>query len=72
VIKEYCEAAIEQHGDQQHLWICIKRRGQTFAQHVLFPEDETLGIQELRKYCGWFKRYFSLYSATAVKEIEVS
>jgi hypothetical protein len=72
VIKDFCEAAISKHGDQLHVWICIKRGRQTIACYVLFPEEETLGIEEIRKYCGLFKRYFSLYSATAVKEIEAS
>lgn len=72
VIKEYCEAIIRKDDDYLHVWVCIKGRGQTIAHPVPFQEDQPLGIAELRRYCGWFKRYFSLYSATAVKEIEVS
>lgn len=71
VIKEYCEAIISKDNDYLHLWVCIKRRGQTIAHPVPFQEDDPLGIPELRKYCGWFKRYLSLYSAIAVKEREV-
>ena len=72
VIKEYCEKIIRKNGDYLHLWVCIKRRRQTIGCPVQFQEDLPLGIPELRKYCGWFKRYFSLYSATAVKERQVS
>lgn len=71
-IKAYCEAALRKCGDQRHLWICIRRGKQTIAHDVAFPEDKTLGIVELRKYCGWFKRYFSLYSVTAMQEVKVS
>ena len=72
VIKDYCEAIIRKDDDYLHLWVCIKIRGQTIAHAIPFQEDQPLGIPELRKYCGWFKRYFSLYSAIAVKEKEVS
>lgn len=71
MIKSYCERAIGEHGERQHIWICIKQERRVIARDVVFPDDETLGIQELRKYCGWFKRYFSLYSATAVQEVQV-
>lgn len=71
-IKEYCEAKISKENDYLHLWVCVKGRGQTIAHPVPFQEDDPLGIPELRKYCGWFKRYLSLYSAIAVKEKEVS
>jgi len=71
-IKTYCEAALREYGDQRHLWICIRRGKQTIAHDVAFPNDKTLGILELRKYYGWFKRYFSLYSVTAMQEVKVS
>jgi hypothetical protein len=71
VIKSYCEKAIGEHGEGQHIWICIKRERRVIARDFVFPDDNTLGIQELRKYCGRLKRYFSLYSATAVQEVQV-
>ena len=72
VIKTYCEKAIDKYGEGQHIWICIKRERRIVARDVLFPDDDSLGIQELRKYCGWFKRYFSFYSAVAVQEVQVT
>lgn len=71
VIKKYCENAISHYGEIQHIWICIKRGRRIVARDVMFPDDDILGIQELRKYCGWFKQHFSLYSAVAVREVRV-
>ena len=70
-IKDYCESQSSKNGDQQHLWICKRRDRRYFAYDIRFLEDETIGIRELRKGEGLFKRYFSLYSAIALQEGKV-
>jgi hypothetical protein len=75
--------AIAERGGPLHLWICFKKRRGLIARdevcevcqgnQILDIEgNQILDIQHLRrKYCSWFKRYFSLYSVTAVRDVQV-
>jgi hypothetical protein len=70
VINSYCQQAIDR-GHRECIWFCIKRGRRWIAKDIqLRIEDRPLGIYELRKQCGWWKRH-SLFSAVGVKEIKV-
>jgi hypothetical protein len=69
VIKSYCEQ-IGNHG-KECIWLCMQRGRKWIAKDIkLEIENQPLGIYELRKQCGWWKRH-SMFSVVGVKEIKV-
>lgn len=81
---EECDknGAIAERRGPLHLWICFKKRRGVIARDEVCQEDHTLENQTLedqklniqhlrRKYYSWFKRYFSLYSVTTVRDVQV-
>jgi len=70
VIKWYCEQAMDTRGkDSECIWICFKRGEHWIAKDVQLSE-RPLGVYELRKLCGWWKRH-SLFSVVGVREVKV-
>jgi hypothetical protein len=70
VIHSYCQQAID-NGHKDCVWLGIQRGRRWIAKDIqLGVEEKRLGIYELRKLSGWWKRH-SLYSAVGVKEIKV-
>jgi hypothetical protein len=70
VIKDYCLQAIKE-GHTKCIWLCMRRGKKWIAKDVKDGVwDSPLGVHELRKMCGWWKRH-SLYSAVGVKEVMV-
>ncbi len=70
VIKDYCLEAINE-GHTKCIWVCMKRGRKWIAKDIkLEAWDSPLGVYDLRKMCGWWKRH-SLYSAVGVKEVMV-
>jgi hypothetical protein len=69
VIKSYCEQ-VGNHG-KECIWLCMQRGRKWIAKDIkLEIENQPLGIYELRKQCGWWKRH-SMFSVVGVKEIKV-
>jgi hypothetical protein len=65
VIKTYCEKVIATRGrESECIWIYIKKGRRLIAKDVQLSE-RPLGVYELRKLCGWWKRH-SLFSAVGV------
>jgi hypothetical protein len=70
VIHSYCQRAID-HGHKECIWLGIQHGRRWIAKDIqLGVTEKPLGIYELRKLSGWWKRH-SLYSAVGVKEIKV-
>jgi hypothetical protein len=70
VIHAYCQQAID-NGQKECIWLGIQSGRRWIAKDIqLGVEEKRLGIYELRKLSGWWKRH-SLYSAVGVKEIKV-
>jgi hypothetical protein len=70
VIHAYCQHAID-NGHKECIWLGIQRGRRWIAKDIqLGVEEKPLGIYELRKLSGWWKRH-SLFSAVGVKEIKV-
>jgi hypothetical protein len=70
VIKWYCEQAMDTRGkDSECIWVCFKRGERWIAKDVQLSE-RPLGVYELRKLYGWWKRR-SLFSAVGVREVKV-
>jgi hypothetical protein len=69
-IHSYCQRAIDQ-GYKECIWLGMQRGRRWIAKDIqLGVEEKPLGIYELRKLSGWWKRH-SLFSAVGVKEIKV-
>jgi hypothetical protein len=69
-IHSYCQRAID-HGHKECIWLGMQRGRRWIAKDIqLGVTEKPLGIYELRKLSGWWKRH-SLYSAVGVKEIKV-
>lgn len=70
VVKHYCLQAIKE-GHTKCIWLCMKRGRRWIAKDIKLEAcDSPLGVGELRKMCGWWKRH-SLYSVVGVKEVMV-
>lgn len=70
VIKWYCEQAMDTRGKESEcIWVCFKRGQRWIAKDVQLSE-RPLGVYELRRLCGWWKRH-SLFSAVGVQEVKV-
>jgi hypothetical protein len=70
IIKFYCEQAMRTTGrDSECIWVCIKRGRRWIAKDIQLSE-RPLGVYELRKLCGWWKRH-SLFSAVGVRDVKV-
>jgi hypothetical protein len=70
VIASYCNDTIAR-GDEECIWFCMQRGRKWIAKDVHpTTEAKRLGIDELRRHGGWWKRY-SMFSAVGVKEVNV-
>jgi hypothetical protein len=70
VILAHCQRAID-NGHKECIWLGIQRGRHWIAKDIqLGVTEKPLGIYELRKLSGWWKRH-SLYSAVGVKKIKV-
>jgi hypothetical protein len=55
--------------ESECIWVCFKRGQRWIAKDVQLSE-RPLGVYELRKLSGWWKRH-SLFSAVGVREVKV-
>jgi hypothetical protein len=70
VIIDHCQEALDQ-GRTEYIWLCMRRGGGTNAKDIQLSNGDTpLGIYDLRKECGWWKRH-SMFSVIGVKEVLV-
>lgn len=72
LLKSYCEQAIYHGGPEAEcIWLCMQNGRKWIAKDIKFdPEKHSLGIVQLRRQCGWWKRH-SMYAAMGVKEVQV-
>lgn len=58
-------------GYTECIWLCMQRGRKWIAKDIqLASAHRRLGIDDLRRQGGWWKRY-SMFSAVGVKEIKV-
>ena len=69
-IQDYCREKRKnlEIGDQECLWVCIRRGGRDFAFGL--PANDIITIDQLQKLYGRWTRY-SLFRATTVKPVKV-
>ena len=71
IIDNYCKEAIRE-GKEECIWICAPCGRKRLAKDIALPtEGRNFQLHHLAKCYGWWKRW-SLYSATGVKDVEVS
>ncbi|KFY68680.1 hypothetical protein V496_00893 [Pseudogymnoascus sp. VKM F-4515 (FW-2607)] len=71
VIEAYCRRHVIDREDKAAIWFCMQR-GRKWVAKDVHPTSvsKRFGIDELRKYNGWWKRH-SMFSAVGVKEVKM-
>lgn len=71
VIEAYCRRHVLDREDKAAIWFCMQR-GRKWVAKDVHPTSvsKRFGIDELRKYNGWWKRH-SMFLAVGVKEVKV-
>ncbi|OBT68723.1 hypothetical protein VE03_02098 [Pseudogymnoascus sp. 23342-1-I1] len=72
VIRAYCRRHVADCDDKEAIWFCMQRGlNWGVAKDVHSTSvSKKFGIDELRKYNGWWKRH-SMFSAVGVKEVKM-